>query len=553
MASFAADIDAIFSEWNAPDSPGCAVLITVDGDPLYRRGHGLASLEHGAPITSATVFNVGSISKQFTAMAILLLEDEGQLTLDDDIRRYVPELPDLGTPMTIGHLLTHTSGLREQSHLLALAGWRDGDVVAERDVLDLVTRQRALDFAPGEDFQYNNTGYTLLASTVRRVSGLPLRTYADQRILKPLGMAQTFFNDDHTTIVRHRADAYGPGPDGRLYRWMPASDHVGPTNLFTSVEDLVRWSDNFVRPRVGSPRLIERLTTPGRLNDGRLHGYACGLEIGRYRGLRLVSHGGIQHGYRARLALYPDQRFAVAILANLGTIAPGPLVRRITDAVIDHGLLPGARAAPALHRVTLTQEELTRHCGLYLDARTGGLARVSLDDGRLMLGWPPAADEMIPLAPDRFRVGATDVEAVFVPTQDGHARLEAIGSAREIESTLGRRVYTWRAPAHPTAEQLEDYTGRYESPDVGSLEFVAGDGTLIARTRKGGDVPLTPTFRDAFFDRGLFFYTFVRDPRDSVSSVLVSTDRIRALPFARRAMRVPLRFLRGSDRIATDP
>ena len=553
MASFAADIDAIFSEWNAPDSPGCAVLITVDGDPLYRRGHGLASLEHGAPITSATVFNVGSISKQFTAMAILLLEDEGQLTLDDDIRRYVPELPDLGTPMTIGHLLTHTSGLREQSHLLALAGWRDGDVVAERDVLDLVTRQRALDFAPGEDFQYNNTGYTLLASTVRRVSGLPLRTYTDQRILKPLGMAQTFFNDDHTTIVRHRADAYGPGPDGRLYRWMPASDHVGPTNLFTSVEDLVRWSDNFVRPRVGSPRLIERLTTPGRLNDGRLHGYACGLEIGRYRGLRLVSHGGIQHGYRARLALYPDQRFAVAILANLGTIAPGPLVRRITDAVIDHGLLPGARAAPALHRVTLTQEELTRHCGLYLDARTGGLARVSLDDGRLMLGWPPAADEMIPLAPDRFRVGATDVEAVFVPTQDGHARLEAIGSAREIESTLGRRVYTWRAPAHPTAEQLEDYTGRYESPDVGSLEFVAGDGTLIARTRKGGDVPLTPTFRDAFFDRDLFFYTFVRDPRDSVSSVLVSTDRIRALPFARRAMRVPLRFLRGSDRIATDP
>ena len=149
-------------------------------------------------------------------MAILLLEDEGKLTLDDDVRRYVPELPDFGTPMTIRHLLTHTSGLREQSHLLALAGWRDGDVVAERDVLDLVIRQRALNFAPGEDFQYNNTGYTLLALAVRRVSGLPLRAYADQWIFKPLGMAQTFFNDDHTTIVPHRADAYGPGPDGRL-------------------------------------------------------------------------------------------------------------------------------------------------------------------------------------------------------------------------------------------------------------------------------------------------------------------------------------------------
>jgi CubicO group peptidase (beta-lactamase class C family) len=553
MALFAADIDAIFSGWNAPDSPGCAVLITVDGDPLYRRGHGLASLEHGAPITSATVFNVGSISKQFTAMAILLLEDEGKLTLEDDVRRYVPELPDFGTPMTIGHLLTHTSGLREQSHLLALAGWRDGDVVAERDVFDLVIRQRALNFEPGEDFQYNNTGYTLLALTVRRVSRLALRAYADQWIFKPLGMTQTFFNDDHTTIVPHRADAYGPGPHGQLTRWMPASDHVGPTNLFTSVEDLVRWSDNFVRPRVGGGKLIGRLTTPGRLNDGRLHGYACGLEIGRYRGLRIVSHGGIQHGYRARLALYPDQRVAVAILANLSTIVPGPLVRRITDVLIDHGLVPGARRAPALDRVTLTQAELTRHCGLYLEAQTGGLARVSLDDGRLMLGWPPTADEMIPIAPDRYRLGATDVEAVFVPTRDGHARLEVIGSAREIESTLGRRVYAWRAPAQPTAEQLEEYTGRYESTDAGSLELVIGDGTLVVRTRKGGDVSLTPTFRDAFFDRGLCFYTFVRDPRDSVTSVLVSTDRIRALPFARRALRVPLRFMLGAERIGMDP
>jgi hypothetical protein len=416
-----------------------------------------------------------------------------------------------------------------------------------------VIRQRALNFEPGEDFQHNNTGYTLLALTVRRVSGLALRAYADQWIFKPLGMAQTFFNDDHTTIVPHRADAYGPGPHGQLTRWMPASDHVGPTNLFTSVEDLVRWSDNFVRPRIGGEKLIGRLTTPGRLNDGRLHGDACGLEIGRYRGLRIVSHGGIQHGYRARLALYPDQRVAVAILANLSTIVPGALVRRITDVLIDHGLVPEARSAPALDRVALTQEDLTRHCGLYLDEQTNALARVSLEDGRLMVGWPPAADEMIPLAPNRFRLGATDVEVEFVPTRDGHARLEVIGSAREIESTLGRRVYTWRATAHPTAEHLEDYTGRYENPDVGSLEFLVCDGILVLRTRKGGDVSLIPTFPDAFFDRGLFFYTLVRDPRDTVNGVRVSTDRIRALPFARRALRVPLRFLRGAERIGMDP
>ena len=198
-------------------------------------------------------------------------------------------------------------------------------------------------------------------------------------------------------------------------------------------------------------------------------------------------------------------------------------------------------------------EELIRHCGLYLDAQTGGLARVALEDGRLVLGWPPAADEMIPLAPDRFRLGATDVEAVFVPTRDGNARLEVIGSAREIESTLGRRVYTWRAPAHPTAEQLEDYIGHYESPEVGSLEFVIADGNLVVRTRKGGDVSLTPTFSDAFFDRDLCFYTFVRDPSESVNGVRISTDRIRALPFARRALRVPLRFVLGSERIGMDP
>src|SRR5262245_25873148 len=305
MASFPSDVDAVFATWDQPSSPGCAVLIAKDGDPLYRRGHGMACLEHGVPITPSTVFNVGSVSKQFTAMAILLLEAEGKLSLDDDIRQYVPELPDLHVTITLRHLLHHTSGLRDQSHLLTLAGWRDADAVTERDILHLVARQRGLNFAPGEDFQYSNTGYTLLAVTVQRVSGRSLRAYADQRIFKPLGMAATLFNDDHTTIIQQRADAYAPGPDGRFYRWMPASDHVGPTNLYTSADDLLRWLENFVRPRVGGPKVIERLTAPGWLNDGRLHGYAGGLEIGRYRGLRMISHGGIQHGYRARLALYP--------------------------------------------------------------------------------------------------------------------------------------------------------------------------------------------------------------------------------------------------------
>ena len=207
-------------------------------------------------------------------------------------------------------------------------------------------------------------------------------------------MTQTLFNDDHTAIIPHRADAYGPGPDGQLSRWMPASDRVGPTNLFTSVDDLIRSSDNFIRPRVGSPRLIERLTAPGWLNDGRLHGYACGLEIGRYRGLRMVSHGGIQHGYRARLALYPDQHVAIAILGNLSTIVPGALVRSITDLLVDHGVVAGARRVPGPARAPMTDEELSRRCGL-LSRFADGLAGPRVSRGR------PSEGRLAPPPPTR--------------------------------------------------------------------------------------------------------------------------------------------------------
>jgi CubicO group peptidase (beta-lactamase class C family) len=509
------------------------VLVARDGDPLHARGYGSANLEHRAPITTATVFNVASISKQFTAMSILLLARDGKLAVEDDVRRHVPEVPDLGATITLHHLLQHTGGLRDQLHLLHLAGWRDDDVVTDRDVLDVTTRQRALNFRPGSEFGYTNTGYSLLARVVERVAGTSLRAFTEEHLFRPLGMTRTRFGDDHTEVVDGRAHAYVPRATGTFHRWMPAWDSVGHSHLLTTTEDLVRWAQDLVQPRVGDAATVARLLTPGRLDDGRLHGYAYGLEVGSYRGLRLVSHGGIQHGYRARFALYPKERFAIVVLGNLSTIAPAPLVRRITDVCIAHGLLAGDRVAASAPPTDAARAGvLPTQAGYYAESGSDALLRVQYQGGKLLVGWGPATVELAPAGGLRFRVVDTDIEVEFAPP----TRVRITGTGREVESTMGTRTYERLDPARPTAAQLAEYAGEYASEEVGgTLVFEPrGDALTLRRRRRGPEAALEPTVVDGFWDGNIVHYGFTR--RDGVvDGVRVATDRIRQLWFARRS------------------
>ncbi len=316
--------DKIFAKWDSTASPGCALSVIGDGQIIYKRGYGMANLDHDVPITAETAFHVASVSKQFTAAAILLLAQDGKLSLDDDVRKFITELPDFGVRISIKHLIYHTSGLRDQWNLLGLAGWRYSlDLITDDDVLELISHQKDLNFKPGEKHVYCNTGYTLLAQIVKRVSGQSFREFTTNRIFKPLDMRSTHFRDDHAEIVKHVAYGYVEGESGNGYRLSVTNfDTVGATSLLTTVEDLAHWDENFYNPRVGGPVFLAQQLQRGKLNNGKELDYAAGLEHGKYRGLRTIDHGGGDAGYRADLLRFPDQHFSVACLCNKGEINP---------------------------------------------------------------------------------------------------------------------------------------------------------------------------------------------------------------------------------------
>ncbi len=333
------EVDKIFAGWDKPDSPGCALGIIEDGRFIYKRGYGMANLEYGIPLTSQSVFRIGSTSKQFTAMCIVLLEEEGQLSLDDNLREYFPEMSDYAESITIRHLLHHTSGVRDYLTLMSLAGARDDDFYTDPEVVDMITRQKELNFAPGDEFLYSNSGYFLLAEIVKRVTGDSMCLYAEENIFKPLGMTHTHFHDNYTQIVENRASGYGRKKGGDFWINMTTLGMIGDGGVFTSIDDLLRWDMNFYDNKLGraDQKLIDKMQIPGVLNNGENRGYAFGLGIGEYRGLKMVSHGGSFVGFRADMIRFPEQKFSVIVLANLGNINPSRLAKQVADIyLVDH-------------------------------------------------------------------------------------------------------------------------------------------------------------------------------------------------------------------------
>jgi CubicO group peptidase (beta-lactamase class C family) len=420
-----AAIDNVFAAWNTRDSPGCAVALFRDGKIVYERGYGMADLEHDVPITPETVFYVGSLSKQFTAFAAALAIQQGKLGLDDPIRKHLPELPDYTAPITVRHLVHHTSGLRDFYTLLSIAGRRQDALFDNRAVLELASRQKGLNFPPGTDYLYSNTGYALLATIIGRVSGMPFAAFAEQQIFKPLGMTSTHFHDDDARLVKGRAFGYARTASGELRLDTPAGERVGAGGVFSTVRDLLRWDENFYDAKVGGRALIADVQKVGTLSTGAALTYAWGLQIGAYRGLPIVEHGGSLGGYRAHLIRFPEQHTTVTALCNLGTIAPTNLARQVADvALADRFAQPkpspaaaaaaaaaaagpgrGAGASNAAQTPTLTSP--SEYAGTYVSDEIGSTFVVSVNDGQLMVlrdaDTAPAAATLQPATADEFR------------------------------------------------------------------------------------------------------------------------------------------------------
>jgi CubicO group peptidase (beta-lactamase class C family) len=516
-------VDRLFARWDRTVSPGSALAVMKDGRIIYKRGYGMADLDHDVTITPATVFHVASVSKQFTAAAVLLLEQDGKLSIDDDVRKYVPELPDFGLRITLRHLLHHTSGLRDQWDLLGLAGWRYSlDLITDEDVLALMARQKDLNFKPGERHLYCNTGYTLLAQVVKRVSGQSLRDFTTARIFAPLGMKSTHFRDDHAEIVK--GIAYGYAPAGNTFKLSVTNfDTVGATSLLTTAEDLALWDENFFNPRVGGRELIERMLDRGKLNDGTTLDYACGLSVGKYKGLNIVDHGGSDAGYRSDLLRFPDQHFSVACLSNTPN-DPGSLARQVADIYLAKELKPEP-ARPEVPTVKLTPEQLASKAGVYHNPDGDIIRRIVVQSQGGSLGIRQGATgpgvELKASSESRFRPVGQATEIRFEPLPAGGMRM-----IDAPDSGAKPAVYTRAEEFKPAAAQLAEYAGEYRSDEIEPVyRMIVRDGKLFLERLKSAPALLEPAIKDVFTGSSANI-RFVRDARGRVSGFLLNRSRV---------------------------
>jgi CubicO group peptidase (beta-lactamase class C family) len=514
-------IDAAFAAWDTTASPGCAVGISRAGTVVYARGYGMANLESDAAVSPDSIFHVASISKQFTAFSAALLAADGKLSLDDEVRKHLPEIPDFGKRITVRHLMHHTSGLRDQWTLQNYAGWREDDVITQADVLQMASRQRGLNFDPGAEYLYSNTGFTLLGAIVQRVSGQSLREFAEARIFAPLGMTRTHFHDDHTMIVRGRTSAYQPRADGGFRISIPVFDTDGATSLFTTVGDLLRWEQNFVDAKVGGRTLIEQAQVSGRLNDGSDTGYGWGLALGRYRGVRAVGHSGADAGYRADVVRFPDHDLAIATFCNLSTTNPTDLTRQVADV-----LLPSAALAPLHTAAAVSADTLKGLDGVYVNPLTDDVIRITLADGALRTG--PTAPAFLAMGDGRFRTGPRGGELHFPTASPGAAQ-----ELHALSLTLPPVVFK-RLPPMSAPPDLAAFAGRYRSADLDTTYELTVDGqTLVVRRPRVTSLVVTPIAADKFAGAsGSPMVSFQRTG-GQVTAMTISMGRVRRLPFTR--------------------
>lgn len=518
-----AKVDKVFERWNRSDTPGCAIGVALRGQTVLVRAYGMADLEDGRKITPDTVFESGSVAKQFTAAAIALLVQDGKLSLDDPVRKYLPEVPDFGPPILVRHFLNHTSGLRSQWPLLSLAGRPTGQAVHTLDeILELVSGLKELNFNPGDEFLYNNTGYTLLGIIVGRVSGKSLDAFCQERLFGPLGMTRTEWRDDFREIVPNRAVAYSQDPRGFLAN-MPFTNVIGNGGLLTTVGDLLIWNENLDNPRVGGRAMVDQLQARGRLNDGFELEYAQGLFVTEYKGVREVSHGGATAGYQTFLARFPDERLSVVVLSNVAASGAARLAHDVADIFLAGKLKEPAKPVP----VPVSPDVLKAYCGVYREPLTDASTLVELGkDGKV------------------FRVGGQAVTAVaentFVSADGGRTVVfePAKGSApvRMTETDGRSKPRRWEAVPvfSPKSEELADFGGTYYSQEIDTTyTLYVEDGLLKLRHRPAVRTTLVPVYPEAFQARGNIL-RFTRDPAGAVDGFLVFADRVRRLRFVKR-------------------
>lgn len=526
--------DSVFQRFDRTDSPGCAVGVYQDGKLLYGRGYGMASLELGVPLTTRTVLDVGSISKQFTAMAILILEKEGRLSLEDPLRKHFPEMPPYADKVTLRRALSQTSGLRDLWTLWGQTGRTfAGDTI---DALRVITRSAETNYVPGERYLYTNSGWILAAQLVYRLTGKTLAQFAEERMFAPLGMRDTRYFSDNAAVIPNLGTAYGPRAGGsRVVRNTYDGAIMGAGGVHTTIEDFGRWLDNYDAGTVGGRDVIRVMTTPTTLNDGSparsgaTQAYAVGLNAGTLRGLPVISHGGSWAGYRAHFLRFPDQRFAVATFCNHSASGPDSLARNVAAIYIGERMQPDSaalwRAAlAAAPQVEMTAPNLRPFTGIWRHVGRGEVRRTRLS-GDTLYAVTGDRTRLVPIAGGRFRSG-TDAEIRFEGDPASPSRMFTRSSGDTVTFVRADTVAL-------TAAQLVAYAGEYRNDEIETTQRWAMEKeqlVLYANERRMG--MLEPTYADGFL-RGGSVIDVQRDARGRITGYTVQSGRVRNLRFTR--------------------
>ncbi len=533
-ARLARQVDSLFTRQIRPSDPGCAVGVYRDGQIVLAKGYGLASVEERRPITASTAFNIGSVAKPFTAMAALMLAEQGKLSLDDDVRRWIPELPDHGTPIRVRDLLQHTSGLRDYGAFNVITG---REVATMPEFLARMVAHRSLNFATGTRHEYSHSDFVLLGLVIERVTGTPFGEHLERTVLAPMGMRGSFVRDERSRVRTNRAFGHRVTPEGTTVIFPLATITAG-ANLYTSVADLALWDRNFDRPTVGGPAVIAQMLSRPTLASGDTIRYAYGLRLGRYRGLRTVARGGHDDGTRSEIIRFPDQKFTVATLCNADHLYAGQFAQRVADIYLGNLMQPLPTTEPPPPAVTVAPAELVRVAGLYrvpgmpslttpIEVRDGALVEVLFDDAR-----DDTALVMTPVGDGRFmEIGLTGNVGIFAftqPADGGPMRLvlswngQVVDEAARVPDSL-----IWR----PTAADLAEYEGTWHSTELGTTWRLERRGERLLLRRDGlNDLTLLAVERDMFargFGRWMdLMYAqlhFRRDETGAVRDLIVST------------------------------
>ena len=502
-------------------APGCAVGVSVNGESVFEKAFGLAEMEHNVPNTPQTIFESGSVAKQFTAAALVLLQQDGKLKLDDDVRKYINELPDYWAPLTIRHLLNHTAGLRDWGAVMGLTGAGRGNrVITQAIALDVIYRQKGLDFRPGDEYSYSNSGYQLAAEIVERVSKQKFAAFVEERLFKPLGMTKSSWRDDYQRLVSGRAQGYSR--QGATSPWrlnMPIMSVYGNGGMLTTVGDWLKWNAMLDSRSMGAP-LVEALETQGVLNDKRKISYALGLQVGEYRGMRDVSHGGSTAGYQTFLARYPDQKVSVAVLCNGTSPSAGGLAANITDEIF--GPYPQtAQPTPA----TISEDHLKKFVGLWRNEKTRFPGRFAFENGSLRFNGQP----MRPVSEDTFMLGGTRIKFAF--DKEG----KPLSGEGNNNGDISR--FTVQSQWSPSTAELATFAGDWYSEEAqATITFaVEGDKAFVVQ-RPVLKLPLTPLYKD-HFSAGGFIVWFTSGASGNIDRLHVGGSRMRDMPFERVSRR----------------